>query len=69
MENCTWSATTLTCASSARIYSSTIIGSLDLASQAAGVTQSRAQTITNDAANVFGATNAAALNIEDPDVN
>jgi len=68
MENCTWS-TDLSCTSTARIYSSTVVGTLSLAGQAAGVTQSRAKSIVNDASNVFGATNTAAINLEDLDVN
>lgn len=62
MENCQWNAN-LTCGSSARIYGSTILGTLNLNNTGAGVTQCRAKSITNAGYNIFGATNAAALNI------
>ncbi|MGI8906621.1 MAG: hypothetical protein ACR2IE_09040 [Candidatus Sumerlaeaceae bacterium] len=44
MENCTWS-TGFILSSTARIYNSTFVGVLDFNSQAAGMTQSRAQLI------------------------
>lgn len=68
MEHCYWNAD-VPCASTARIYGSTIVGTVDLQTTNAGITQSRARVIQNDTANVFGATNAEAMNIEDSDVN
>jgi len=68
MENCFW-ATGLTLGASARIYGSIVAGTLNLNSTAAGVTGTRAKDITNEASNVFGATSAAAFNLEDLDVN
>ncbi len=62
MENCRW-GTGFNCLATARIYGSTIVGTLNLDHYAAGVTQCRAQSITNFENNLFGATNAAALNI------
>ncbi|MFH0793716.1 MAG: hypothetical protein V2A74_06755 [bacterium] len=68
MENCFWGKG-FTCDANARIYGSIIAGQLDLNSTAAGVTGTCAQNIINEANNVFGATSALALNLEDPDVN
>jgi len=68
MENCYWGAG-FTTAASARIYGSTIVGTLNLNSTAAGVTGTRARIISLPANNVFGATSAAAFNIADLDVN
>lgn len=62
MENCQWSVG-LTCGPTARIYGSTFAGTLNLNNTAAGVTQCRAKSILNAGSNVFGATNAAALNL------
>lgn len=59
---------TLTLMSSARIINSTIAGSVDFNSVAAGMCHSRAQNIVNDASNAFGINNAAAMNVEDGDV-
>jgi len=67
MENCYWSGD-FVCGASARIYGSTFVGTLNLANAPAGVTQSRAQSIVNAGSNVFGASNAEAMNIADPDV-
>lgn len=70
MENCRWfgTASTLTLGAEARIYSSTIIGTVNLNNTAAGLTQSRARGISNAGSNVFGATNAAAFNIVSAEV-
>lgn len=62
MEHCRW-GTGATLTATARIYGSTFLGTLNLNNTAAGVTQSRAQAISNAASNVFGATSAAAFNI------
>ncbi|MCE5228326.1 hypothetical protein LLG95_01850 [bacterium] len=67
MENCRWNAG-VTCDASARIYGSTFLGTLNLNHVAAGVTQCRARAIANSENNAFGATNAAAFNIADGDV-
>jgi hypothetical protein len=68
MENCYWK-TGVTCSSTARIYGSIFAGTLDLNGTAAGVTGTRAKSITNGGTNVFGATSAAAFNLEDSDVD
>jgi hypothetical protein len=67
MENCRWEGS-FVCAAKARIYGSTFAGTLDLGNTAAGATQSRAKSIVNAGSNAFGATNATAMNIADPDV-
>jgi hypothetical protein len=67
MDRCHWAAG-ITCDASARIYDSTIAGTLDLANTAAGVTQSRAQNITNDANNVYGPTSSDTFNIVNGDI-
>lgn len=68
MENCYW-GTGLKCAAGALIYGSIFAGTLDLNNTACGVAQSRAESIINNGSNLFGATNAFALNIANPDVN
>lgn len=68
MENSYWKAGFAT-HYTARIYGSTIAGTLNMANTTAGVTMTRAQNILLEGSNVFGATSAAALNIEDADVN
>ncbi|MBX7244033.1 MAG: hypothetical protein K1X53_00955 [Candidatus Sumerlaeaceae bacterium] len=68
MENCRWGFG-ITLGANARVYGCTFPGTVDLNNTAAGVTGTRAQNITNEASNVFGATSTIALNIEDGDVN
>jgi hypothetical protein len=68
MEDCHWTSD-LSLAFPARIYSSTIGGTVNLNGTTAGLTLSRAQNILSEFNNVFGATSAAALNIEAMDVN
>jgi len=68
MENCFW-GTGFTTTSAARIYGSIIAGTLDLNGTSAGVTGTSAQNILNEAGNPFGATSAAAFNLEDGVVN
>lgn len=68
MENCYWGSG-FKCAPSARIYGSTIAGTLDLDTTATGVCQTRAKDIINEGLNVFGASSAAAFNIEGTNVN
>jgi hypothetical protein len=62
MEGCRWGSG-ITLGAEARVYGSTFLGTVNLNNTAAGLTQSRAQSITNAASNTFGATNAAALNV------
>nr|ACS83704.1 hypothetical protein WISOIL_0015 [uncultured bacterium AOCefta2] len=68
MENCFW-GTGFTCSNTARIYGSIIAGTLDLNSTAAGVTGTRAKDIIDEGSNTFGATSAAAFNLEDASVD
>lgn len=72
MEDCRWFSTagvgSLTLGQEARIYNSTFVGTVNLNNTAAGLTQSRARSITNAGSNVFGATNAAAFNIVSAEV-
>ncbi|MBX7244516.1 MAG: hypothetical protein K1X53_03400 [Candidatus Sumerlaeaceae bacterium] len=67
MENCIWGSNGTNCDANARIYGSTFQGYLSLNNTAAGATMTRAQSISDDANNVFGTT--ASLNLKDPDVN
>ncbi|MCE5228322.1 hypothetical protein LLG95_01830 [bacterium] len=67
MENCRW-ASDLNLSATARIYNSTFLATLNLVNTAAGVTQSRARSIVNDGNNLFGATNDAAMNIENANI-
>ena len=68
MENCNWGSG-FTCDATARIYGSTITGELNLNNTGAGVTGTRAQSITDESNNIFGSTSAAAFNIESASVN
>ena len=67
MENCRWERGRF-CAARARIYGSTFAGTLDLGNTCGRRDAVAGQGHLNAANNVFGATNAAAMNIADPDV-
>jgi hypothetical protein len=65
MENCRWGASLTSCAAEARIYRSTILGSVNLSSTAAGIAHSAVKGIIYNVGSAAFNTG----NLEDTDVN